>query len=431
LNKIGDLYSLYGNTAVTPELKDTTKEEEDLFGDMQGPTQQEVNNHLEEIGTPSKKLLTALYITPNLDAHIDHNNIEEPDNNQEEGFDDFEEAGYEEPKQSQSNYPEVATPTEDFHAKNTNLFTDPFENPTTPANYAEEESQEEGFGDFEDASPALDIRVEPTQDIILQEKETIPVNNEDEDGFDDFEDAGHEVKQGKDGTPVKSLSHLGASMLPQETSDFGSLAEVQVGQHEEHKAKDIGSIKEEEIKGDGNDDFGSFNEVEVEKGKRENVFDQKDESIFNAVESSDDSPIKEKDKNPFTEDEFGDFVRSKQDVTQEKMEGSSVNETEEEKYDVESVLAEFGVSTNDSEEVEEKGEDLTEEIEKRIEEITEEYERNLFESSLMRNSLAKSKFKVNSEMIEDLVKELKSLQKYKEALMTQGQIKVREGYYRE
>lgn len=188
---------------------------------------------------------------------------------------------------------------------------------------------------------------------------------------------------------------------------------------------------------EAHDDFGSFNDID--KKEKAQGAEHKDESIFHAADSSDYSPAKEKEKDTITDeneeqnDDFGDFVGSKQDLSKENgitapkqsTQESATPVAEQQIYTFESVLADYGIKM-DEEEEEEFGEmeDLTEEIEKRVEEIRAEYESNLFKSEFARSAITEKKFRLNKKLIEEITKELISIQKYKEAIICNNQIKV-------
>ncbi len=278
--------------------------------------------------------------------------------------------------------------------KDTNSFPDEFDFGTQVVQVTAKTGDDD-FGDFEDTKPANIEKKEPS--VGLFKEPNPPVHDEEDDeGFDDFADAGP-VKEndGQGDGAAKSLSHLGGSVLPHETSDFGSLAEVQAGEslfNHEHKVVDL--IKE-------NDEFGSFNEGDQEK-------EQKHEFVFEKEGSS-----SHKDKEE--DDGFGEFVNRDQN-----QEGAQIREEVE---TVESVLAGYGLAGEMKREVVE--EELAEEIKKRSEEIREEYEKGVFRSETAREGMKKKKFQLSKEMIEELEKELEGMQKYKEAIEISGQVKVR------
>ena len=284
-----------------------------------------------------------------------------------------------------------------------------------------------GFGQFEDTSPisrpgtnqdVSEIRHESTRDQFANFDQA--KNHNDDDGFDDFEEAGElPAKVGK------RQSHLEG---PPENSDFGSLNEVSnfdnqlpVFNNETYAAAGFKGNKSQL------EDFDSLNDFEKKKDRR--PIHHRNESIFNHAYNSEYSPSakrkeKEELENERHNDGFGDFVVSRQDVSEGKPE-ENVEEAEElENYNLESVLAEYGLSTDDSDEEESREKYLEKAIQKRVEELSAEYDENLFKSTLVRTVLGKDKFKMTKNMVEELAKELASIQKYNEAMVCGAQIKV-------
>ncbi len=210
----------------------------------------------------------------------------------------------------------------------------------------------------------------------------------------------------------------------QQSSAQHNIAET----HEFDFKKKSSPTREDAFGKKAHDDFGSFNDADqADNQSREAPEPHKDESIFHRADSSDYTPQNKKDESA-ENDDFGDFVGSKQDLPKEEAEAERVPPSpprENFKYTLESVLGEYGIKAG-QENLAEKQEKnpLEEEIEKRIEEITQEFEEKLVKSTLIRAAVQKEKFKLNGEMVEELAQELKSLQKFKEAILTEGQTKI-------
>lgn len=371
---ISDLYSLYENTSGTPISTPVTAEQpkaENLFGETL-----ETQN-IQETDQTGKHALSP-----------------QQGNDDFDDFEDFSAAPKQENQQAAVHKsPEKGDIFAEFHQGG--------------SGNKRQEEHDFDFGNFESHSQPSKPGTHHEISHAKPEPKINESHEEDEhDDFDNFEEAGHAQEK-----PVKEEAH-GKSV-----SDFGSLNDVghHDGQHE-HKKKHAGprrsteldrviSIEAPERMHGDHDDFGGFTNAEQNR----------------KFYSSDHSPAKEKEKDGFTDDEhnddFGDFVASKQDI---KGKTQEVIVEEVEQYNLESVLAEYGIK----EEEEPEEVDLTQYIEKRVEEINSEYQSKLFNTSYARTELSKGKFKLNRQIIEEIVKELSSIQKYREASNCEGQIKV-------
>ena len=468
-----DLYSLYGNTNVTTPV--AAEQGEDPFAGAQGAViqeeKQEDQDDFDDFGESnySFKIINVFKEKPKPAADPQHENdgfddFEAAPNKDDDAFDfgnqnqnqnqdqdqgnddfadfaDFEAAPQESKTQNQAfEDPFFFHQQEPQQPKEENLFGDFSAEPTK----IQEVHHNDDFGGFEHGSQDEAHHQEVFSDF-QEPKQANPVEEQHEDdGFDDFADAGLDnKKQAEVETPVKSLSHIGGAGLYHDNSDYGSLSEVQhhqqtSAQNNPAEARDFdfkkktSPTREDALGKRVHDDFGSFNDADnADNQSREapepDHHHHKDESIFHRAESSDYTPQNKKDESA-ENDDFGDFVGSKQDLPKEEAEAERVPPSpprESFNYTLESVLDEYGIKAGQENyaEKEEKN-SLEEEIEKRIEEITQEFEEKLVKSTLMRAAVKKEKFKLNSEMVEELAQELKSLQKYKEAILIEGQTKI-------